>query len=231
MFDNLRDFWEDNRTKIIIISLVGAIAVCLFVPFGKQSQAEETQQASSFEINSTSKYSTQEVSSTFSINNNGNLYVDIKGAVNHPGAYQMNDNQRVGDVIEKAGGLISNADLNRVNLAQKLNDQMIIYVPRKGETIPISLNSQQTQNNNPSNSTEATANSNAEQHASSTGKINLNTATLDQLQQLDGVGEKKAQKIINYRQQHNGFKQIDELKNVDGIGDKSFEKLSSQVCV
>nr|WP_321316003.1 helix-hairpin-helix domain-containing protein [uncultured Ligilactobacillus sp.] len=217
--ENIKFIWEEHKNKIIIGLLIVGIVCCLFMPSYKQSDLDE----SKFNFSSTIESNTTSSTVTEQSVSNSDLYVDIKGAVNHPGAYKMDPNQRVGDVIQKAGGLSKNSDCNRVNLAQKLTDQMVIYVPIKGETIPISndvsLNSSiQDQSNNSNASNE-------------TNKIKLNTATLEQLKQLNGVGEKKAQKILDYRQQHGGFKAIDALKNVDGIGEKSCQNLASQVCV
>ena len=152
-----------------------------------------------------------------------NVYVDIKGAVHHPGAYQMAAQQRVGDAVQKAGGYTPEADPNQVNLAQKITDQMVIYIPRRGEKIPI-VNSTSGQNSGTTLNPTAT-------ESNSNGKVNLNTATLEQLKGLTGVGEKKAQKIIEYRQQHGQFKSVEELKNVNGFGEKSLATLAEQICV
>ena len=153
----------------------------------------------------------------------GDVYVDIKGAVHHPGAYQMAAQQRVGDAVQKAGGYTPEADPNQVNLAQKITDQMVIYIPRRGEKIPI-VNSTSGQNSGTTLNPTAT-------ESNSNGKVNLNTATLEQLKGLTGVGEKKAQKIIEYRQQHGQFKSVEELKNVNGFGEKSLATLAEQICV
>ena len=100
---------------------------------------------------------------------------------------------------------------------------MVIYIPRKGEKIPI-VNSTSTMNPGTTPSPTAT-------ESNSNGKVNLNTATLEQLKGLTGVGEKKAQKILEYRQQHGQFKSVEELKNVNGFGEKSLATLAEQICV
>lgn len=222
MIEKILEFWEEYKTKIIISVLVGAIGMVVFWPISNQ-KTDSKQTDDNFSEYDSKKFSTMSFERSFSINSLSNeIYVDVKGAVKNPGAYQLGMNQRVGNAIEKAGGFIDGADSNRINLAKKLTDQMVIYVPRKGEVIPIENGGEASENQE-----RITSNSGQQ----STGQINLNTATLEQLKQLDGVGEKKAQKIVDYRQQHGGFKSTEELKNVDGIGEKSYQKLASQVCV
>lgn len=144
----------------------------------------------------------------------GDLYIDVKGEVKHPGVYQIPSNNRVTDVIKEAGGFKADADKQSVNLAKVLNDQDVVVVNKKGATGSSSFDS--------SNNT-ITGNS------ANNVKVNLNTADLNELQKLDHVGEKKAKKIIDYRNQHNGFHSIDEIKQVSGFGDKTFERLKDSL--
>ncbi|MFT8207524.1 helix-hairpin-helix domain-containing protein [Streptococcus agalactiae] len=140
--------------------------------------------------------------------------VDVKGAVNHPGVYSLPSQSRVTDAIKRAGGLSNLADSKSVNLAQKLQDEMVIYVAQKGEKITVVE--------------EEKANNIATQ-GNSKGKINLNKADLSSLQTISGVGAKRAQDILDYRDSQGGFKTIDDLKNVSGIGEKTLEKLRQDV--
>jgi competence protein ComEA len=136
-------------------------------------------------------------------------YVDIKGAVNKPGLYQVTASMRVADVIQLAQGMQPQADAQQINLAAKVTDQQVIYVPAKGEQAPAV----------------------APPVVQSTDKINLNTADVAALQTLSGIGQKKAEKIIDYRQQHGNFKTIDDLKNVSGFGEKTMAKYKDQLTV
>lgn len=140
--------------------------------------------------------------------------VDVKGAVNHPGVYSLPSQSRVTDAIKRAGGLSNLADSKSVNLAQKLQDETVIYVAQKGEKITVVE--------------EEKANNIATQ-GNSKGKINLNKADLSSLQTISGVGDKRAQDILDYRDSQGGFKTIDDLKNVSGIGEKTLEKLRQDV--
>ncbi|HGC7122381.1 TPA: helix-hairpin-helix domain-containing protein [Streptococcus agalactiae] len=142
--------------------------------------------------------------------------VDVKGAVNHPGVYSLPSQSRVTDAIKRAGGLSNLADSKSVNLAQKLQDEMVIYVAQKGEKITVVE--------------EEKANNIATQ-GNSKGKINLNKADLSSLQTISGVGAKRAQDILDYRDSQGGFKTIDDLKNVSGIGEKTLEKLRQDVTI
>lgn len=143
------------------------------------------------------------------------MYVDVKGAVKQPGLKKVDQSMRVIDAIQLAGGFASNADQKQVNLAQRLTDQQVVYIPKHGEEAPATANG---------GTTAAGASSEAPQ-------VNLNTADITQLQQLDGVGEKKAEKILAYRQEHGQFQSIEELKEVNGFGDKTLERLKPQLAV
>lgn len=142
--------------------------------------------------------------------------VDVKGAVNHPGVYSLPSQSRVTDAIKRAGGLSNLADSKSVNLAQKLQDETVIYVAQKGEKITVVE--------------EEKANNIATQ-GNSKWKINLNKADLSSLQTISGVGAKRAQDILDYRDSQGGFKTIDDLKNVSGIGEKTLEKLRQDVTI
>jgi competence protein ComEA len=142
------------------------------------------------------------------------LVVHVAGAVANPGVYHLQEDSRVIDAVGAAGGVLDTADENALNLAAKIFDGQKIYVPKKGETI-------------------------SQPQASGTGdtvlgdsvKINLNTATLEQLDSLPGIGPVTAKKIIDYRDRHGPFRQIDELKQIDGMGSKKFDRIKDSLCV
>lgn len=144
----------------------------------------------------------------------GPLFVDVKGAVSSPGLYEAKEGDRVLDAIDQAGGLIKTADEKQVNFAQKVHDEMIIYIPEKGEVVEEALPAMAA----PS-STQAA------------GKININRADLSELQNLPGVGPAKAQAIIDYREEQGPFKKVEDIQNVSGIGEKTFEKLQESITV
>ena len=142
------------------------------------------------------------------------ITVDVKGAVKSPGIYDLPVGSRVNDAVQKAGGLIEQADSKSLNLAQKVSDEALVYVPTKGEE----------------SASEKTG-SGAPSSTSKEKKVNLNKASLEELKQVKGLGGKRAQDIIDHRESNGKFKSVDELKKVAGIGTKTIEKLKDYVTV
>ena len=142
------------------------------------------------------------------------ITVDVKGAVKSPGIYDLPLGSRVHDAVQKAGGLTEEADSKSLNLAQKISDEALVYVPTKGEE---AASQQATSGTSPSTSKEK--------------KVNLNKASLEELKQVKGLGGKRAQDIIDHREANVKFKSVDELKKVSGIGAKTIEKLKDYVTV
>ena len=142
------------------------------------------------------------------------ITVDVKGAVRSPGIYALPVGSRVHDAVQKAGGLTEEADSKSLNLAQKVSDEALVYVPSKGEE---ATSQQAASGTSPSTSKEK--------------KVNLNKASLEELKQVKGLGGKRAQDIIDHREANGKFKSVDELKKVSGIGAKTIEKLKDYVTV
>ena len=142
------------------------------------------------------------------------ITVDVKGAVKSPGIYDLPVGSRVHDAVQKAGGLTDEADSKSLNLAQKISDEALVYVPTKGEEAA---------------SQQATSGTTAS--TSKDKKVNLNKASLEELKQVKGLGGKRAQDIIDHREANGKFKSVDELKKVSGIGAKTIEKLKDYVTV
>ncbi|WP_066064035.1 helix-hairpin-helix domain-containing protein [Neobacillus soli] len=147
------------------------------------------------------------------------IMVDVKGQIKQPGVYLSHSGERVIDVIGRAGGLTDQADQSQVNFAEHVQDEMVIYIPAKGEEGLVTAG--------PSGGSIASS-SNAGQNQ---GKINLNKADETELQNLPGIGPAKAKAIIEYRNSSGPFKAVEDLKNISGIGDKTFEKLKDLIDV
>lgn len=144
------------------------------------------------------------------------IIVDIKGQVKVPGVYHMEEGSRIIDVIEKAGGLLDESETTAVNFAQLLSDQMVIYVPKIGEDIPVeSTISQEI----------------AEGGEQEQSKININEADKEALMTLNGIGDSKAENILAYREENGLFKSIEDIKNVSGIGEATFNNLKDSIVV
>ena len=143
------------------------------------------------------------------------IYVDISGAVKNPGVLKLEENMRVFQAIEMTGGLNADADVSGINMAAILKDENKIYIPKIGEKLETST----INNFQPTPGID------------NKGKINLNTATSLQLQELSGIGPSTAEKIIQYREEHGSYSIIEDIKNVSGIGDKTFAKFKDNICI
>jgi competence protein ComEA len=147
--------------------------------------------------------------------------VHVVGAVRRSGVYRLPAGARVQDAIRRAGGARAGADLQAINLAAKLADAQQVVVPRKGGVA----------GGPPSAAGEADAAGGMGGAAGGGVPVNLNSATAEQLDTLDGVGPATAQKILEYRQAHGGFRTVDDLAQISGIGPKRLEALRGQVTV
>lgn len=143
------------------------------------------------------------------------IVVEIKGQVKNPDVYTLEDDSIVKDVIDLAGGVTEEADLSDINRAKKLQNHELIYIRNKNE---INNNSE---DNKVVNNLETAANTN--------NMVNINSATLEELKTLNGIGDAKANGIIEYREKNGGFTSIDQIKEVDGIGEKMFEKIKDKI--
>ncbi len=177
----------------------------------------------------------EEVTSATTISNDeGDIYVDIKGHVAKPGVYsfKIGDNARINDLILKSGGLLKDADTSLLNLSKKLEDEMTIviysksevenYVKEQNELLKkLELCEQKVKNNACINQPEVN-----NDHK----KININKASKEDLETIPGIGESKALNIIKYRN-NTPFKTIDDIKNVEGIGDSLFESIKEYLTI
>jgi len=145
------------------------------------------------------------------------IVVDIKGAVKEPKEYELKAGSRVRDLIEIAGGLTPEADEEKIYFSKILEDEQCIKIYKIGEEV---LDSEIEVEGQQEKSTEA---------VDSKGKININKATVDELMTIPGIGQVKAQSIVDYRNKNGKFNSVDELTNITGIGVKTLEKLRDKV--
>lgn len=136
----------------------------------------------------------------------GQMMVHITGAVKQPGVVSLKPEARLIEAIELVGGLTETADVDSLNLARKIQDEEKIHIPAIGEVSATAVSSENA-------------------------KVNINTASLEELKSLPGVGDVIAQGIIDYREKNGGFKQLEELKNVTRIGDKVYDGLSESIVI
>ncbi len=146
------------------------------------------------------------------------IAVHVTGEVKNQGLIYVKQGARVADAIEKAGGETSEADLSQINLAYILEDGQKIYIPNKNEKISqyITKNNGNNENNNTDKEDK---------------KVNINTASQSELDELPGIGPSTAQKIIEYREENGNFEKIEDVQNVKGIGDAKFEEIKDKITV
>lgn len=139
------------------------------------------------------------------------VFVEVKGAVKNPGVFEVPPDARVTNVLSLAG-VLTNADLLTVNQSEKVTDEMVIYVPEIGEIEDVDMISPKTNDEGEI-------------------QVNINTASISDLTQLNGIGEKKAQLILDYREQNGLFMTKEDLMNISGIGEKTFESLEPYITI
>ena len=175
-----------------------------------------------------------------------NVYVDIKGAIKNPGVYEIEENKKVIDVVTLAGGLTDQADTSMVNLAKKVTNEMVIIIYTIEEVKKASTKDSiakivdkqcicpQISNdaclNQESTKTESTTD-NSTTNNTDNEKININNATLEDLQTLSGIGESKAKAIIEYREENGVFEKVEDIMEVPGIGESLYEKIKDNITV
>ena len=206
--------WLMEYKKVLSI-IGGVLAVIVIILVGRGMMASSMKE----KVMVTNAVNTTRVEETTTIMPQ-NCYVDIKGEVLRPGVYEFSCESRMQDLIKKAGGFTEEADETKINLAQKITDQMQIVVPN--------LHSKQeggvTEGNSEKGNLSNTTPSNLKQ-----GTVNINTATLEELQTIKGIGKKKAEAILQYRKEHGAFRTKEDLLQVKGIGKKALEAIESQV--
>lgn len=214
-----RKFYQtyEKQIKIAVIALTVITALLLFGGNGKKDEIVVEQDG---EIQTEERLTSEENKSKVSQNQttmsqaeSKKLVVDISGCVNIPGVYETDEGTRLHEIIELAGGLTKDADIDAINQAELVTDGQKILIPSK---IEIGNGAGRTTN------AESSINN---------GKININQADSAALQEIPGVGPAIADKILEYREVNGSFQRIEDLKNVSGIGEKTFEKLKNKICI
>lgn len=205
-FDEWKEKWE-SWSLAVKGAVIGGVLLLLVGVGGLLPKKEEAVEETEAVVTTVLAEKTEEGTKQEAV-----IFVDIKGEVKNPGVYQTKGGDRVKDAIDAAGGLTAEADSQKVNLAQRVEDQMVIVVPKIGEEGAAAI---------PAGATS--------KEASKEGKVNINTATVEELKTLKGVGEKKAEAIIEYRKKNGSFKTKEDLMKVRGIGKKLFESFEERI--
>ena len=216
---------EKNKKTFVFAAIVIGLCAIAGIKIVESEGNDRYEIAQSEDIQKESTDSKQSNDTSQNTNNSPTTEVTvyISGAVKTEGVVTMSSEDRLSDAIKVMGGIVEGADMNAINLAEKLVDGKHYVIPKQGEQIPVDVNA--------GGSTSGAAQTAGENAQGQGGLVNINTATLEQLDTLPGVGEATANKIITYREENGGFKSIEDLKNVKGIGDKKFEDMKSSICV
>ena len=198
-----------NFKKIIFLSIiVGVLGIYLVYHYVTNSSSEYIEENIYIETNN-------------QLEEKNKIFLHITGEVNSPGIIEIDEGERLVDVIEAAGGFTENADINKINLAYLVKDGQKINIPNVNS---VDTNSYITENMGENIIIEDIT-------SSSTNLVNINTATQTELETLTGIGPSTALKIIKYSEENGKFKTIEEIKNVAGIGDSKFEAIKDEICV
>lgn len=201
--------------KWIIIICISVLTIgCFCYYFMKEpatSELVKLEEKDSIELEQA--FSLEEKESEESGDENSSILIDVKGAVQQPGVYEVAEDARVFEAIQEAGGISEKADELAVNLASPLQDGMVVYIPFKGET-----------KENPFISPNVVEDTVQQ-------RVNINFATSEELQTLSGIGPSKAEAIIAYREEQGPFSKVEDLLDVTGIGEKSLEKIREEITI
>lgn len=229
IFINIKDFLYYNRKIFITIILLLLSGIYfLFYDVDKLEDEQVLIEENDSEVIKKQEEKEDEIKT---------LFVDVKGMVKNPGIYELTENDRVLDAINKAGGLLDNADTSSINLSMHLIDEMVIVIDKKKENNEDPINEiitnepiSNSKTPNVSNNTTASINTNDENKTTTNqGKISINKASQSELMKIKGIGEVKAKEIIEYREQNGLFKKIEDLKKVNGIGNATYEKIKDYI--
>lgn len=212
---------NNKKTKNVIIIILVIIIIIVYNKFIMQNDEITIENIAEEQENKTEIL--QENNST----TEENIVIYITGEIKKEGIYELPENSRIADAIEKAGGINEQADLTQINLAYKLQDGMRIYIPKKAE-----LNQENNIKTEDKTETIITKGDTKETENTQTNKkININKATQAELETLPGIGTSTAEKIIKYRTENGNFKKKEDIMNVSGIGENKYQKIKDLINV
>ena len=206
-----------NKKTIIAVLLSFIVIISIYYFFIKEKEYTEINTNFSI-LNEEEEYTKEE--------NKNKIIIYITGAVANEGIYELDENSRIADVIDKAGGITEEANINNINLAFVLEDGVKIYIPKKGDNsneIKDDTNTYISKRSDNIELAQSTKNNNTN------NKVNINTANQTELETLPGIGASIATKIISYRNKNGKFINIEDIKKVNGIGESNYEKIKDQI--
>lgn len=212
MINIYKKYIEKNKKYVIIGLIFCILIIAIIIVKQFDTEEKETLDLISIEENTENTETVEE-------EEDYKIVIHITGEVNNEGIIEIKEGGRISDAIEEAGGLTKEADLERVNLAYELEDGQKIYIPNKKDK---KIEEYVTEGVDdivlPDELSKA-----------GDGLVNINKASSEELQELDGIGEALAENIIAYRENNGKFKNIEDIKNVSGIGDSKYEKIKDNI--
>ncbi|MDO4794162.1 MAG: helix-hairpin-helix domain-containing protein [Filifactor alocis] len=201
---------EPKKLKTVVVVIVGLVVVFMIQKLRMPYYKIPPREGAVAQVEAVSSDSEETAEEVLDMTPR-KVVIYLTGEVKRPGIVELSSDMRLKDALEMVGGFTSEADINSINLAQKVEDERHYVVTKVGEPIADAAIS--------SSST------------SKGGLININMATAEELKSLDGIGDGLAQRIINHRTEQGAFSSIEEIKNVSGIGEKKFEAIKDSICV
>lgn len=240
--EKIKNYVSERKLELlIIVLLLGTICFLVWNSYFKKNE----NLLENDDVNLIS-YNLEKVEESSNVSEEKYIWVDIKGEVKKPGVYKLKENSRVIDAINVSGGLTKKAYTKYINLSRILKDENVIIVNSTSEIKKVSSGNNITEvkiNNDSKNSasiseSELITNDNVKSEEDNTvnslennQKVNINTATKEELMKLSNIGESKAEKIIDYRTANGNFNSIEDIKKVSGIGDKLYDSIKENITV
>lgn len=222
---HLKQFFNRHKSNILFVIIAILIFISFIISFIWPFIPEEEKVEEDTSIKLEPSKEKEEKEKTTEI------LVDIKGQIKSPGVYKMNAEERVNDVIKKAGGLTNLADTSMINLSQKVKDEMVIIIYSKKEVEEMNKKEPCVcpENNDACIKEENNIVTKNKETQKTNDKISINKATKEELMTLDGIGEAKAESILEYRKEKGDFEKTEDIKEVSGIGDALYEKIKNKI--
>ncbi|GAA0859532.1 MULTISPECIES: helix-hairpin-helix domain-containing protein [Clostridium] len=203
---------------ILIALVIGAVAFTIYITNGRDTLKKNDTSTMFVDEGETEQEKSKDKDGKEEIPlKDKKIAVDIKGEVKKPGVYYVNDGSIILDLINEAGGTTNKANLDSINRAQKLKENECIVIPNIDDV-----------NNDVMVATKGLTNNSSKKEDD---KVNINTADVNELNKLNGVGPSKANAIIKYREENGSFKSIEDIKNVSGFGEATFEKIKDSISI
>ena len=203
---------------ILIALVIGAVAFTIYITNGRDTLKKNDTSTMFVDEGETEQEKSKDKNEKEEIPlKDKKIAVDIKGEVKKPGVYYVNDGSIILDLINEAGGTTNKANLDSINRAQKLKENECIVIPNIDDV-----------NNDVMVATKGLTNNSSKKEDD---KVNINTADVNELNKLNGVGPSKANAIIKYREENGSFKSIEDIKNVSGFGEATFEKIKDSISI